>query len=967
MRATATATVSSVQPALPPGPGLHAAALEAERCRVILASQPGNAALQCQLAGILCQLEQYEEAGTAYLAAIALDPSATTLCAYAAMLSTLQRHAQAIETCRMALLQEPDNGSIYNSLGMALQAAGHLDEALQTYRDMLARMPGNAVAHNNIASVLQAKGQLDAAMEHYRQALASAPYFDFAHFNAGTCLMRLERPEQALHSFTEAIRLNPNLHLAQINLTAMQSKLGRLDDTIATCRRALALHPEWADMHSNLLFTLSHSAGASAAMLLDEHRRFGQQFELPWRPSWPRHANDRAPQRRLRVGFVSGDWNNHALANFIAPILDHLMHASGLELVIYSNNYLDDAVTAQLRRVVDQWHDIQALPDAALVQKIRDDGIDILIDLSGHTGYNRLPALARKPAPLQLSWMGYPLTTGLGAVDYYLTDRHFSPPGLLDDQFTEKLLYLPATAPFMPSPDAPAISAAPAAELGHITFGSFNRPNKLGPAVIARWARLLNAVPTAHMVFGGMASEQNSTMLREAFARHGIAAARLQFFLQTNTRDYLGLHRLVDVCLDTLPYAGGTTTFHALWMGVPTLTMTGATQPGMAGASIMGHAGLPEFIAHDEAGFLKKGIALASQLDYLAELRTDMRARISNSALGQPALIAAGLDNALRTIWQRWCAGLPATSFDADPAQSSLSLRASSMQSLHDVNVEAALLLAIDHHQASRYTEAETLYLAILHRQPQHGIANHNMGLLARQLGFQDEALPYLAAAHAAAPDEAQFCLSYAQCLLQMGQARPAHAALAAAMADGMDDAQVHALLLRAEAACAEPAAQPSQEEAEHIVALYQAGELAQLEGAARALVSHYPDSGFAWSVLGTSLQAQGKEALATLQRAVQLAPDDAQAHGNLGNAWLDAAQHAAAMASYRCALALEPDFSAAWSGMGCAQQALGRYAEAAESFRQALAIDPQDAMAQRNLESLMPAAAAIFAGSENN
>lgn len=967
MRATTPALPSATATQPSSVPAQADARREAARCRAALARRPDDARLHASLAASLVDLEQYGSARAAYEKAISISPAIETLHGYANLLAKTQCHDMAIQAFLSALQLEPDNASAYNQLGMSYQACGQYDEALEAYRQLLARMPGNAVAYNNIASVLQVQGHLDAALENYRHALTSAPYFDYAHFNMGTCLMIMGRHDDALNSFAETIRLNPSHHLAQINLTAMQSKLGMLDATIASCRLALQAHPEWADMQSNLLFCLTHSTDINAADLFAEHRNVGERFEAPWRSTWPQHANARDPDRRLRVGFVSADLNHHAVTNFIAPVLDHLVHADGLELVVYSNNQLNDFVTEQLRAVVPAWHDIQQLSDAALAQKIQADGIDILIDLSGHTGYNRLPAFARKPAPLQLTWIGYPLTTGLQAMDYYLTDRYLSPPGLLDDQFTEKCLRLPATSPFMPAPGAPPVSAAPAASNGHITFGSFNRPNKLSPAVITRWCKLLKALPDSKLVLGAMPSEASGEKIRQEFVQQGIASERLQFFLHTNTLDYLALHGLVDICLDTSPYGGGTTTFHALWMGVPTVTVTGPTMPGRVAACILGHTGLHDFIADNETDFLHKTIALAKRPDYLAALRESMRARINNSALGQPALIAAGLDAALRTIWQRWCGDLPAVSFDADPEQSSLGRRAASMQSLHDVNVEAALLLAIDHHQASRLVEAETLYLAILHSQPGHAIANHNMGLLATQLGFPQEALPYLAAAHLAAPDELQFCSSYARGLQRAGQARQALDLLSASMAGHAADERWQTGLLEIQADIVNASAHPSQQEAEQIVALYQAGDHAQLEAAARDMIARYPQSGFAWSALGTALQIQGKDALQALQMAVELAPDDAQAQCNLGNAWHSAGRHDAALACYHGALALEPDFADAYCNMANMQQELGMTAEALHNYRSALEIDASHAGALGNLAILLATEATVVAAEKIN
>ncbi|MGK5049141.1 tetratricopeptide repeat protein [Janthinobacterium sp. GB4P2] len=940
-----------------------AASAAIARCRKALANRPDVASLHDELATNLAILEQYKEAEAAFLRAIELAPTSDTICAYGELLAKTNRHTEAIDLWQKALIDDSDNHAIYNYLGLAYQETGQLDLALAAHRQMLRLSPGNAVAYNNIGSLLQTQNRFQEAMQSYHHALLAKPEFDLAHLNAGSCLMHLGWYDAAMAIFKDTIKLNPALLPAYINLAAMQNKLGLLEEALVTCEQILKINPNLAEIHSSKLFVQSHKAGIDAEGQFRAHQAFAQQFEAPWRSSWAQHGNQRDPDRQLRIGFVSADLNSHAVMNFLEPILEHLRHANTLELVIYCNNNINDVVTAQLRETMPHWHDVQHLSDTVMAQQIEDDGIDILIDLSGHTAFNRLPVFARKPAPLQLTWMGYPMTSGLQAMDYYLTDRYYSPPGMFDAQFTEKLLRLPASAPFMPAQNAPAVSIAPCLHNGHITFGSFNRPNKISPAVIEHWANLLKAVPEARMVLGGMPSDQVCDSLRQAFIKEGIASDRLSFYLQTKMHDYLALHRLVDVCLDTFPYAGGTTTSHALWMGVPTLTMTGDTLPGRVGATILGHAELHDFIAQNQTEFIQKGIALASQLDHLAALRSGMRMRMSKSALGQPALIAAGLDNALRQIWQRWCAGLPAVSFDADPTQSSLSKRAASMQSLHEVKVDTALLLAIEHHQANRLVEAETLYMAILHKEPAHAIANHNMGLLAGQLGYPAEALLYLAAAHAAAPAEVEFCVSYTQALHRNGKAKDALDVLTAAMTRGGDNDALRSLHAQIQATSEDE--QPSEVEAEHIFALYQAGQYVELEAASRAVVTRYPRSGFAWSVLGTALQVQGKDALGTLQTAVELAPHDAQAHGNLGNAWQAAGQHTLAIDSYQQAIMLDTTFSEAYCNMASAQQALGLLAEAAQSYQQALAIDPANEIAQQQLVRLSMADASKVHGLE--
>jgi len=765
-------------------------------------SLPNNAEVHYTIGKTLHAMEKNDDAEAAYRRAIELKPAhISALNDYANLLRETGRNEQAISMYQTALLLDDGNASTHIGLGIALRATGHLDLAIEAYRTMLVRLPNNAVAHNNIGSIQQTQGQVEAAMQSFQRALEIEPRFADAHCNMGICLMSLARFEESLESTAKALQLDTNHLQANTNMGSVLFSMGRNEEAIKHSRRALKNNPQWEYLHSNLLFYISHSGQLDPAAMFAEHLRFSDQFEAPQRAAWPRHANVRDPERRLRIGFVSADLHSHAVANFITPIFENLCHAPGLELLAYANSRHDDAVSRHLQGLVSVWRQVELLSHEELAQLITNDAIDILIDLSGHTGDNRLLAFARKPAPLQASWIGYPGTTGLQAMDYYLSDRFFSPPGLLDDQFTEKLVRLPVCAPFLPAQSAPSINPLPASEKGYITFGSFNRASKLSPEVVALWSQLLRALPGAKMLLAAMPDTQVSDRLRSWFAKEGITVDRLSFHARTNTHDYLAMYHLVDVCLDTFPYTGGTTTCHALWMGVPTLTMPGLSLPSRASAALNLQVGLDEFIAHDGEDFVNKGLQVAGDITHLAALRAGMRARVENSAIGQPALIAASVESALRTMWQRWCANLPAMPFEVEVGQGQHQRRSLGLNSQQEVNVDAAILLAIEHHQAGRFVEAETLYIAVIRSQPQHAIANHNMGLLAGQLGFHDKALCYLQAAFSAHPSEYQFCLSYAQGLLQAGLPMQALDIINNAIANGVDEAAAQATLQRIHAA----------------------------------------------------------------------------------------------------------------------------------------------------------------------
>jgi predicted O-linked N-acetylglucosamine transferase (SPINDLY family) len=416
-------------------------------------------------------------------------------------------------------------------------------------------------------------------------------------------------------------------------------------------------------IYSSLLYLLSQNPATDADTLFAEHCRIGEDYEARLRASWPRHSNRPDPDRCLKVGLVSGDLCNHAVAHFIEPVLAQLRNYSSLELHAYYANAVEDTVSHRLCGYMKEWHRVAALSDVQLAQKIMDDHVDILIDLSGHTSLNRLRTFARKPAPIQASWIGYPGTTGLRAMDYFLADRHFLPPGQFDRHFTEKLVYLPAQAPFQPYESAPPVNGLPALETGCITFGSFNRIGKITASTVELWSQLLRALPAAKMLIGGTPSRGPPNRLIDQFVAAGIELQRLTFHSRCNMDLYLALHHRVDMCLDTYPYAGGTTNIHAVWMGVPTLTVAGSTPAARQGAAILSQVGLRGFTATDAEDFVAKGVHWAAHLPALADVRHGLRKRLQDSPSRQADAIAASFERALRHMWTRWCAGLPAESF----------------------------------------------------------------------------------------------------------------------------------------------------------------------------------------------------------------------------------------------------------------------------------------------------------------
>ena len=548
-------------------------------------------------------------------------------------------------------------------------------EAQTLSRTLTERFPERGLGWKTLGALLSGDARSLEAVAIMQTAARLMPQDAETHSNLGWTLIKLERLDEAHATLSQAVRIDPQFAPAYAHFAHLYELQGRYSEVEASLRSAMALRTQDSSssevlQHTTLLFMLSHNPALDADSLFAEHCRVGSHLEGKLRAAWPRHPNVKDPERRLKIGFVSADFRNHAVATFIEPVLAELQKRPALELYGYYNHESEDHVTLRLRGYFAHWRPIFPLSDLELTKQIMDDRIDILLDLSGHTSLNRLRAFAHKPAPLQISWIGYPGTTGLRAMDYYLAERHFLPPGVFDRHFTEKLVSLPAGAPFRPDEFASPIRELPALRAGHLAFGSFNRMGKINAATVGLWSQLLRALPEAKMLVAGIPTDGGRNQrLAGWFAAEGIALDRLRFHERCPMDAYLALHHEVDICLDTIPYSGGTTSYHAYWMGVPTLTVAGATPASRQGAAIMSQVGLDSFVAKDAADFVAKGVDWAGRLTELSEVRLSLRERWQQSPIREPDVIADSLYRAFRHMWSRWCAGLPCEPFEIDASE----------------------------------------------------------------------------------------------------------------------------------------------------------------------------------------------------------------------------------------------------------------------------------------------------------
>lgn len=570
----------------------------------------------------------------------------------------------------------------------ANEQAGRLADAEAGYRRVLELEPQHADALMRLALLREEAAHLPQALELARRAVAAAPQSAAAHTAVGRVLGRLGQDEAALAPHAIAARLAPDDGETVRHLGLAQWRAGRLEAALATLRRAVALGPESAAARAGLARAL-FDAGAldealevlngargegRAAMIADDMRLFFLHFHPATTPDllqaehqrWAtRHAaaltvvnaphpNERSPDRRLRIGYVSADLREHPVAHAVVPLLaahDREKH----EVFIYSSARETDAVTQRCRAAADVWRDVASLTDAELAQQVRADGIDILVDLSLHTTRHRLLAFACRPAPVQVTWAGYPGMTGLAAIGYRLTDRWLDPPTQGESFHAEKSVHLPDSFwCYDPLGESPAVNALPARQTGTVTFGCLNKCAKINATTAALWAPVLRAVPRSRLLVRAT-NALSRERLRGLFVAQNIAADRLEFVGWSPRPEYLALHHRIDLALDPVPYGGHMTLLDALWMGVPTIALPGTTPVSRAGLSLLTNAGLPEWVADSSEDFARIAVEHTRDLEKLAGLRAGLRERLRASPLMDAPRFARRVETEYRKMWREWC------------------------------------------------------------------------------------------------------------------------------------------------------------------------------------------------------------------------------------------------------------------------------------------------------------------------
>jgi len=605
--------------------------------------------------------EQYERA-------LAIDPRhAGALNNLGQLLATSGDTEGARRMFDAAIAADPRHAGARGNLAEALIAAGDFPGAAATLEQALALDPRSALNHRRLGDVCRELKRFDRAAEHYRAALELDPRQLAAQLGLGSIFLAARRHDWAIEAFHNALAIDPEHIVALKNLGFALQVSGDIAAALACYRQVLERDPLDAMTWDNLLFNLNYHPQITARAICEEHRRWGETLGRT-RANLGAPRNPRAPERKLRVGYVTPDLAGHSVAHFLEPVLAHHDPAR-FETLLYTEaiGTTSDALNDRIRGLAGQWQETSGLGDEALAERIRADGVDVLVDLGGHTRANRVLTFAFRPAPVQATWLGYCNTTGLPAMDYRLTDKWADPPGH-EAIHTEKLVRIPhGFLCYRPPDHAPEVAPLPLHTAGHVSFGSFNILEKTNREVVALWARVLVAVPDSRLILKNRSwnREQEGSASRERyrewFANHGVEPDRIEFVGWLPEKSaHLELYSRIDIGLDTFPYNGTTTTCEALWMGVPVMTLAGDRHSARVGTSLMTRVGLPECVGLDADDFVAKAAALAADPARLSQTRSNLRARMRASTLCDATAFTRELEETYRTLWRHWCAAPPA-------------------------------------------------------------------------------------------------------------------------------------------------------------------------------------------------------------------------------------------------------------------------------------------------------------------
>ena len=557
-----------------------------------------------------------------------------------------------IALCEARLADDREDADALVFLASAFAAQGELERSIAALRRAHAVRPTSGEIRLTLARLLLRDGQMENAIDAYEQALRCSVVAEIACVELTRLLNQLGRYDDAEHHASSLAES----HAVQRELASSLFERGKLDDAIRILRLLVENPNVSPSVHSDLLRTLNYTDSHTPEEIFQEHRRWALRHASPFTAQPVRFANSPDPDRRLRIGFISPHFRKHAVTFFFESVLAEFEPAQ-FEIVLYSDAVRPDEYSARLRAHATLWRDVAQLSDEQIAALVRSDGVDILIDLSGHTPGHRLLAFARKPAPVQMTWNGYPNTTGMDAMLYRITDASCDPPGETEHLHSERLVRLPSIyMSWRPPRNAPDVSPLPCERTGRVTFASFNACYKLTDSILQLWSAILARIPSSRLLLLAVPTVSTEQRIRDIFERLGTAPNRLDIRGRLEHEAFLAVHSEADIALDPFPYHGTTTTCFALWMGVPVVSLCGRTHVSRVGSSLLANVGLSNLVASDREDYIRIACDLASDAARLADIRQGLRTRMLASALTDGAACAKALQHTWRSAWTEWCA-----------------------------------------------------------------------------------------------------------------------------------------------------------------------------------------------------------------------------------------------------------------------------------------------------------------------
>lgn len=620
--------------------------------RKACALEPDSVEFQTNLAILLEENTRYVDALAAYGKASRMNPDVGFVWfRQGKLLNGLARYSEALPVLEKAVSLPGRAGSFHYEFGVALHKTNRFQEALDQYDKALAMGCNTAALHCNRGVIYKdfRRGG-DSVMAFYTAVQLEPTNVSYLN-NLGAAAFELGLNSEALECFEQAVAKNPNLPTARNNMGNLLKDRARGMDALPHYKKSMELSPNDRDPQNNYLLCHMYIPDMDPKVVFEEHRKWGISTAKKNPASFK--FKPRAIDAKIRVGFLSADLCHHPVAHFIEPIFRGY-DREHFEFLAYGDQRKSDEFSARFATQVDLWRETSSYNERDLAKLIYDDRVDILFELAGHTAYNRLGVFALKPAPVQVSYLGYPGTTGLPTIDFRITDAFADPQGTTEHLHTEKLIRVPECAwCFEPDAAAPEVEPLPAIKNGFVTFGCFNNMAKLNANLFETWAEILLQVPGSHLRLKARTLTDDGVRkeLKSYFTERGIEDGRLDFFGHTkNISDHLASYHSVDIALDSFPYHGTTTTCEAMWMGCPVVTRAGKTHVSRVGVSLLNAVGLQEFIAESREAYIEKAVALASQTDRLQELRAGMRERLRASVLMDEKRFVAGFDQAILEI-----------------------------------------------------------------------------------------------------------------------------------------------------------------------------------------------------------------------------------------------------------------------------------------------------------------------------